>query len=166
MDSEINSLPRRQWLLQSLRGGIAATAVAVFYPVARFLRPRKQTVSGALDMVAPFKVHELPAAADNPFNFAGKPCLVVLTPVGAMRLSQGQPLQTDDVRAYNAICTHVDCTVRYRFEKGDIFCSCHEGIYDLNGRNISGPPPRPLEAYKVVLRGEPGREEIVVSRET
>jgi Rieske Fe-S protein len=81
-------------------------------------------------------------------------------------LAQSQPLRPGDVKAFNAICTHVDCTVKYRREKGDIFCSCHEGIYDLNGRNVSGPPPRPLESYKVVLRGEPGHEEIIVSRET
>jgi hypothetical protein len=36
----------------------------------------------------------------------------------------------------------------------------------LNGHHVSGPPPRPLEAYKVTLRGEPGQEEIVISRTT
>ena len=166
MTDLMEKLPRRGWLLQSLIGGIAATVVAVFYPVVWFLRPRKATVSGALEIAAPFKVNELPGAAGNPFNFAGKPCLVVLTPEGAKRLAQGQRLGTDDVKAFNAICTHLDCTVKYRPDKSDIFCDCHEGIYDLNGRNVSGPPPRPLESYKVVLRGEPGHEEIVVSRET
>lgn len=139
---------------------------AIFYPAACFLRPRKAMVSGSLEIVAPFKVDALPGAAPNPFDFAGKPCLIVLTPEGAKRLAQNQRLQTDDVKAFNAICTHVDCTVRYRPDKGDIFCNCHNGIYDLNGGNVSGPPPRPLDSYKVVLRGEPGHEEIVVSRET
>jgi Rieske Fe-S protein len=160
------NLPRREWLLRSLQGTIAATIAAIFYPVAGFLRPRKATASGALEVTAPFKVNELPGAAANPFNFAGKPCLVVLTPEGAKRLAQGQRLGTDDVKAFNAICTHLDCTVKYRPDKIDIFCDCHEGIYDLNGRNVSGPPPLPLESYKVALRGDPGHEEIVVSRET
>lgn len=157
---------RRGWLLQSLKGGIAATVVAIFYPVVWFLRPRKATVSGALELVAPFRLNELPHAAGNPFDFAGKPCLVVLTPDGAKRMASGERMRADDVKAFNAICTHVDCTVKYRSDRGDIYCSCHEGVYDLNGRNVSGPPPRPLERYKVVLRGEPGREEIVVSRES
>jgi Rieske Fe-S protein len=90
----------------------------------------------------------------------------VLTREGASRIAGGERLQADDVKAFNAICTHVDCTVKYRPDLGDIFCSCHEGIYDLNGRNVSGPPPRPLESYKVILRGEPGQEEIIVSRES
>jgi Rieske Fe-S protein len=160
------NLPRRNWLLRTLQGSIAATAVFIFYPVVRFLSPRKATVAGALEMSAPFKVNELPGAANNPFDFAGKPCLVVLTTEGAQRAARGEPLRSDDVRAFNAICTHVDCTVKYRADQQDIFCSCHEGIYDLNGRNVSGPPPRPLESYKVLLRGDPGREEIIVSRET
>lgn len=160
------NLPRRNWLLRSLQGTMAATVVAIFYPVARFLRPHAATLSGALEIVAPFKVNQLPNAPGNPFNFGGKPCLVVLTPDGAKRQSASEPLRPDDVRAFNAVCTHVDCTVRYRAEKGDIFCSCHDGVYDLNGRNIAGPPPRPLETYKVTLRGDRGQEEIVVSRQT
>jgi cytochrome b6-f complex iron-sulfur subunit len=157
---------RRAWLLRSLAAAIAATVVAILYPVAWFLRPRKATVSGALEAVAPFRVNELPQAAGNPFNFGGKPCLVVLTPDGAKRRAAGQRLQADDVRAFNALCTHVDCTVKYRQQQGDIFCSCHDGVYDLTGKNVAGPPPRPLEVYKVTLRGEAGKEEIVVSRLT
>ena len=160
------AVARRGWLLNALRGTIAMTLVAIFYPVVWFLRPRKATASGALEVVAPFKVHELAKAKGNPFNFAGKPCLVVLMPAGEQRLARGEQLQTDDVRAFNAVCTHMDCTVACRPDKGDIFCNCHEGVFDLNGRNVSGPPPRPLESYDVALRGKPGQEEIIVSRKT
>ena len=157
---------RRAWLLRSLAGAIAATVVAIFYPVACFLRPRKATVSGALEVVAPFKVNQLPKAPGNPFDYGGKPCLVVLTPDGEKRLAAGERLRPDDVRAFDAVCTHLQCTVEYRPSHDDIFCPCHDGVYDLNGRNVSGPPPRPLEMYKVTLRGAEGAEEIVVSRST
>ena len=98
-------------------------------------------------------------------DLRGRPCLVVLTPEGERRLAQGERLLADDVHAFDAICTHLACTVEHRADKGDLFCNCHSGVFDLNGRNVSGPPPRPLTAYKVILRGEPGAEEIVVSRE-
>jgi Rieske Fe-S protein len=166
MPDASDTLPRRNWLLRVLEAFVAATAVAIFYPVGRFLRPHPATVSGALEVVAPFKIPELLKGEPAPFNFGGKPCLVVLTTEGAKRQAAGEPLRSDDVRAFNALCTHIDCTVKYRADKGDIFCACHEGVYDLNGRNISGPPPRPLEVYKVTLRGERGQEEIVVSRQT
>lgn len=149
---------RRTWLLGSLRAGVAVTLGAIFYPVIRFLWPRPATSSGGLQVVAPYRVHELKPDAEGrwpaPFEFGGKPCLLIRTPDG-------------EIRAFNAICTHVDCTVEYRGEQGDIFCNCHNGVYDLNGRTVSGPPPRPLEVYKVTLgEGNPGQEEIIVSRAT
>ena len=155
---------RRRWLLRILQAAIGITVAAILYPVARFLKPRRATVSGALEVVAPLKPRDLVDISAKPFEFAGKPCLLVLVPEGAKRLARGERLQADDVRAFNAVCTHVDCTVKYRTATGDLFCSCHDGVYDLEGRNVSGPPPRPLETYTVTLRGDPGQEEIVVSR--
>lgn len=166
MDDAPQDDHRRTWLLRGLTAAISATVVAIFYPVAWFLRPRKSTVSGALEVVAPFRVNQLPGAANNPFNFGGKPCLVVLVPAGAKRLAAGERLRPDDVRAFDAVCTHLQCTVSYRPEHQDIFCPCHDGVYDLNGKNVSGPPPRPLEEYKVALRGELGQEQIIVSRQS
>ena len=151
------SFPRRSWLLHSLETTIAATAAAIFYPVGRFLWPRRATTSGAAEMVAPYRAGELRPNPEGkwppPFNFGGKPCLLVRTPQG-------------EIKAYNAVCSHLACTVEYRPAESDIFCNCHDGIFDLNGHNVSGPPPRPLEQYKVTLRGTPGQEEIIVSRST
>ena len=143
--------------MHGLQASVAATLAAIFYPVVRFLRPRATTSSGALEVVAPYRVNELKADAEGhwppPFNFGGKPCLVIRTPDG-------------EIKAFNAVCTHLECTVEFREAKADIFCNCHNGVYDLNGRNVSGPPPRPLAGYKVTLRGKPGQEEIIVSRNT
>ncbi len=162
-----NKVSRRGFvLLQTLKAAIGLTLLVILYPVAWFLRPRKATVSGAQEVVAPFRVNQIASTTSNPFDFGGKPCLVVLTPEGANRLAAGQALTADDVRAFNAVCTHVDCTVKFRAATNDIFCSCHEGTYNLDGQNISGPPPRPLEPYRVTLRGEKGQEEIVVSKRT
>ncbi len=148
-------IPRRNWLLHGLQASIAATLAAILYPVVRFVRPRPATSSGALEVVAPCRVNDLKLDAQGhwppPFNFGGKPCLVIRTPEGK-------------VRAFNAVCTHLECTVDFREAQQDIFCNCHNGVYDLNGHNVSGPPPRPLQEYKVTLRGKLGQEEIVVSR--
>ena len=157
MDETRDAETRRKWLLISLQAGVVATLAAMLYPVARFLRPRLATTSGAQETVAPYRVDQLRPDADGrwptPFNFDDKPCLLVLT-------------KDSEVRAFNAVCTHTDCTVEYLPDKGVIFCACHNGAYNLEGRNISGPPPRPLEEYKVTLRGKPGEEDIVVSHGT
>ena len=151
------SYPRRSWLARFLGGGIAATLVALFYPVAMFLRPRTGTSSGALEIEAPYRMDELNVDAEGhwppPFNFGGKPCLLILV--------DGEP------RAFDAVCTHLQCTVEYRPAQKDIFCNCHNGVYDLNGRNVAGPPPRPLEVYQAVKgSGKPGQEKIIVSRKS
>jgi len=150
-------VPRRIWLWRSLETGIAVTLGAILYPVAMFLRPRPATSVGALEVVAPYRVNDLKPDAEGrwppPFNFNGKPCLVIRT-------------QDGQVRAFSALCTHTDCTVEYLPSKSVIFCACHNGTYSLEGRNISGPPPRPLEHYQVTLRGKAGEEEILVSRGT
>lgn len=155
MSESPQTVPRRQSLLVALKAVVVVTLGALLYPVARFLRPRRATNSGALQVVAPYHLNELRPDAQGhwppPFNFGGKPCLLIRSPNG-------------EVKAFNAVCTHVQCTVEFRPEQGDIFCNCHNGVYDLNGRNISGPPPRPLEEYQVALRGTPGQEEIIVSR--
>ncbi len=66
---------RRHWLLRSLNSSIAATVAMVLYPVARFLWPRPATVSGAMEIVAPFRVNQLPGAADTLSTSAASPVL-------------------------------------------------------------------------------------------
>ena len=66
-----------------------------------------------------------------------------------------------ELKALGATCTHLDCTVQRRADLGIIWCSCHNGRYDDDGKNISGPPPKPLPKYIV----KEDKEVIFVSRE-
>jgi len=61
---------------------------------------------------------------------------------------------TEQIKAFSAVCTHLGCTVQYRKDFQHIWCACHNGHFDLNGRNIAGPPPTPLEEYQVVARAD------------
>jgi Rieske Fe-S protein len=92
-------------------------------------------------------VDELKPNTGKIFKFGTQPGMLVKTPGG-------------DILAFSAICTHLNCTVQYREDMQHIWCACHNGHYDLNGKNIAGPPPRPLEQYTVNIRGD----EIVVSK--
>jgi Rieske Fe-S protein len=161
---------RRNWLLGVLSGWIALTLGILAFPVVMFLWPRKVTRSGQLSIVAgrldQLRAQLLKGEWPSPVDFGGKPCLLVITADGADKLRKGASLEAGDLRAFNAICTHADCTVEFRLREEDIFCNCHNGRYNLDGKNVSGPPPRPLEAYKVDLRetGTPGQEEVIVYR--
>lgn len=54
-----------------------------------------------------------------------------------------------DFIAMSNICTHLGCRVRWIPEQEKFFCPCHNGVFDKEGNVISGPPPRPLDRYKV-----------------
>jgi Rieske Fe-S protein len=81
------------------------------------------------------------------FRFGRTLGLILMTPAG-------------ELRAVAATCTHLDCTVQHRPDLGVLWCACHNGRYDLEGNNISGPPPRPLEQYAINEVGD----EIFVSK--
>jgi Rieske Fe-S protein len=60
------------------------------------------------------------------------PCLLIRTREGKLL-------------AYDQRCTHLSCAVVPKIDEGILHCPCHEGVFDLaTGRNIAGPPPRPL----------------------
>jgi cytochrome b6-f complex iron-sulfur subunit len=58
------------------------------------------------------------------------------------------------VRAFNAVCTHRQCLVAFNAGENKIKCPCHGSQFDLDGRVIHGPAPRPLETYAAELAGD------------
>jgi Rieske Fe-S protein len=137
---------RRNILNYLLGTGALASLAAILYPITRFMIPPRIVESSASSVVAA-KVAEIKPNLAKIFKFGSKPGILIQTPSG-------------EYRAFNAVCTHLDCTVQYRSDEKLIWCACHNGRYDLTGKNISGPPPRPLEEFKVNVRGD----EIVVTR--
>jgi Rieske Fe-S protein len=145
-DSLSSPTPRRRVVEYLLGGGLFASIVSFIYPVLRYLIPPPVADLGGDEVVAS-KVGDLKPNGSKIFRFGTRPAMLVMTAEG-------------EYRALSAVCTHLSCTVQYRNDLHQIWCACHNGLYDLNGRNISGPPPRPLEAFQIHVRGD----EIVVSR--
>lgn len=137
---------RRRMVEFLLGGGLFASLASFFYPVLRYLVPPAVPDLGGDEVVA-CKTGELKPNGSKIFRFGSRPALLLLTADG-------------EYHALSAVCTHLSCTVQYRSDLREIWCACHNGLYDLAGRNVSGPPPRPLETYQVHIRGE----EVVVSR--
>ncbi len=138
--------PRRRVVGFLLGGGLFASLVSFVYPVLRYLIPPPVADLGSDEVVAS-NVGDLKPNSSKIFRFGARPALLLMTADG-------------EYRALSAVCTHLSCTVQYRNDLHQIWCACHNGLYDLSGRNISGPPPRPLEVFQVHVRGD----EIVVSR--
>lgn len=139
--------PGRRSFLDYLLGSTAvATLGAIVYPILKFMTP-PQIVESAEQTVVAAKLSEVPVNSGKIFKFGNKPGILVHTANG-------------EFKAFSAVCTHLECIVRYRDDTKQIWCACHNGQYNLSGKNIGGPPPRPLEEFKVNTRGD----DIVVTK--
>jgi cytochrome b6-f complex iron-sulfur subunit len=138
--------PRRNFINYLLGTSLGATLVSILYPIVRFLVPPEVAEAQESTVVAG-KVGELKPNSGKIFQFGTRAGILVKTSDG-------------EFRAFSATCTHLQCTVQYRGDTQHIWCACHNGHYDLKGRNIAGPPPKPLEQYVVNIRGD----EIIVSK--
>jgi Rieske Fe-S protein len=149
MDAEaLDPEPSRRrfvnWFLGTSAGAFLAS---VLYPVSRYLVPPPAGESSAGTVTLPIKPDDVKPNTGQIFKFGNRPAILVRTPAG-------------ELRAFSAVCTHLNCTVQYRPELSHIWCACHNGHFDLNGKNIEGPPPRPLEPFVVNARGN----QIVVTK--
>jgi Rieske Fe-S protein len=87
---------------------------------------------------------ELPAGAVKTFAYPSEHDRCVL-----VRLPDGELV------AFDQACTHLSCAVIPRVAEGVLVCPCHEGYFDLrSGKNLSGPPPRPLTRVRIEVAGD------------
>ncbi len=131
---------KRDFLKLFLYSGVAAWFAAVIYPIVSFLKPPLQA-EVIVKSVKAGKIADFAFDTGTIIKFGTKPVILIRDTKG-------------EFKAFSATCTHLDCTVQYRNDFGLIWCACHNGKYDLNGKNVSGPPPRPLDAYEVALQGD------------
>ncbi len=64
------------------------------------------------------------------------------------------------VAAFKGVCTHMECNIAYRPEEQKFYCACHQGWFSDQGVNIEGPPPKPLEHFEILEKGE----KIIIAR--
>jgi len=147
LSNDSAGMTRRHFLDAALWIGGTALVASVAYPIAKYLVPPPQAEANP-SSVSVGKVDDFQPSTGTIFKMGEKPGILI-------RTAQGE------FHAFIAICTHLQCTVQYRSDLGAIWCACHNGRYDLNGINISGPPPRPLTPLKVNVHDG----QVFVSRE-
>lgn len=128
----------------------ACYAGAVGYPVYRYLATpslRARAQGQVTTVSIPQKDLPGPGSATM-FLFGSRPSVLIHHDDGSYV-------------AFDAVCTHLGCTVRFEPQNHRIYCPCHGGTYDPNtGEVVAGPPPRPLKKYRV----EVADGNVVVSR--
>ncbi|MBS0661114.1 MAG: Rieske (2Fe-2S) protein [Verrucomicrobia bacterium] len=138
-DDEV--LDRRRFVALALGGVALCYAGAVGYPIFRFLTSpaERAAAAAAVNEVLLTDAHKLPLGSALIFKFGTRPALLIHH-------------KDDTWIALDAVCTHLACTVQYQPDKDRIECACHGGEYDAHtGRNLAGPPPKPLKRFEVKL---------------
>jgi cytochrome b6-f complex iron-sulfur subunit len=147
LDSNELNFGRRTFLKALIGVFAAAWAVVAVYPVLRYLWP-KDVVEEVVNELVLGKVADFPPGSAKNFKFGSVPGLFIHSNDGKLF-------------AYNAKCSHLGCTVQYKPDISNIYCACHGGVYDVtSGKNISGPPPAPLDKLVAVVVND----EIVIKR--
>lgn len=135
------SLVSRRTFLNTLFGGwLVAFIGGSVYPLLKFAFP----TSGKEPDFVILNAADYLSIRNNtvkPFAWGGKPGLFLKNAKGT-------------IAALKGVCTHMECNITYRPEERKFYCACHKGWFDENGRNIEGPPPKPLEFFDVTIEGE------------
>jgi len=136
------TVSRRGFLKYGLLGfsGLA-TFAGVLTPVIAYLWPPARTSGATVGRVAVASTVDLPSGQGGVFSVANKPVIVIHTTEG-------------DHIALSATCTHLGCILFWNAERRVIACPCHEAYFNTAGAVISGPPPAPLESYRVQVEGD------------
>ena len=119
------------WLIAVISGGV--------YAFLKFIFP---TVGKEPDFVVLNKADflDIPGNTVKTFAWGGKPGFFLKKNDGTMLALKG-------------VCTHMECNISYVPDAKKFYCACHSGWFDENGRNIEGPPPKPLESFDIAIAG-------------
>ena len=134
--------PTRRSVLDVFLGlGLVGWVASIIYPVLRYLKPVSPQ-----DVRSPLRLGK-----EDQARLEKEHSLIVRA--GPTRLLVFED-STQTLRALTAKCTHEGCTVQYVPGDSVIWCACHNGRFDLDGKVLAGPPPRPLTRWAVVREAD------------
>ena len=140
MKLKYSLITRRQFLNSLFGGSLLAFFSGTLFPLAKFAFP---TLGKEPDFVVLNKTDfaAIPNNSAKIFAWGGVPGIYLKKEDGSTAALRG-------------VCTHMECNVAYRPAEKKFYCACHKGWFDETGKNIAGPPPKPLEFFEVMEKGE------------
>ena len=121
-----------------------ATLISFLAPVVAYLSPLDPDQLGAADFQTadgtPILPGDIAEGTGIVGSLSGRPTLIVR--------------QNGQFLAFDAVCSHLGCIVRWNTTKGAIECPCHGGVFNLEGSVTAGPPPSPLDQVALNIQGD------------
>lgn len=133
-----DDIGRRRFLSQAVMGfGLLFGMGTLALRFVQFLVPSQKPKRYAAVLIGTESQIQIGEAV--PINLSDHKILVLKTNEGVV--------------AFSRRCTDLGCLVSWNQEREQFVCPCHQGVFDKTGRNIAGPPPRPLDRFEIVKRG-------------
>lgn len=131
------AVSRRDVLDKAICGAAGLGLAAAAAPVPFYLWVPE---GGAAAGPAKLALSSLAVGEVKRVSARGRPAMVVRTEAG--------------LSAFSAVCSHAGCTVKWDAPAKQFLCPCHGGRFDLSGKVVSGPPPKPLAPLEVQISGD------------
>lgn len=124
---------RRRRFLRKCLGALGGIGfLMAVYPLIRYIEPPPEAEGGNRVEI---DRDSLPPGTSRTVIYRGRPTIVVNT--------------SDGYIAYNAVCPHLGCVVKWEGGTQSLICPCHGGKFGTDGSVQGGPIPGPLTAVEL-----------------
>ncbi len=130
--SDKKTISRRRFLAYAWIGAAAIVVGELIFGTLAFLWPRRKGPKVETVFVAG-KVSDFKVGQVTPFR--KERAFILRTEGGFLAIS--------------GVCTHLHCIVNWNEVLKKFECPCHGAKFNQTGEVLEGPPPRPLDLYKV-----------------
>jgi Rieske Fe-S protein len=146
------NLSRRDFINRVITFVGSIMGVAIGVPVVGYLISPAVKAQKADAWIPLGALNNYPAGVPTPFSFTrtkvnGWEKTVNSHSVYVLR-DQG-----DAVKVLSSVCPHLSCRVTYHKDSDQYICPCHDAHFTRDGSVVSGPPPRPLDAFETKVEG-------------
>lgn len=149
--NEAKRISRRVFLDYSVRAVGTFIAAVVAVPVIGYvISPaftKKEAPWVQLGLVTDFRAGEPKLVQFTRFRKDGWIEVAEEKTVWVVRKSE------TDFNVYNPRCTHLGCAYNWEPDKKQFHSPCHNGVFDINGKVMGGPPPRSLDTMEYKIEG-------------
>ena len=131
--------------------------IAISFPVIGFLfHPlRKKTVYSGENFIKIGSINELTAEMPkkltvSSFKVDGWNIFdnIILGATWLVKQENG------GVVAMSSICPHLGCGIDWDPKRNEFVCPCHDSVFDIKGKVVSGPAPRSMDTLETEVKGD------------
>jgi nitrite reductase/ring-hydroxylating ferredoxin subunit len=132
---------RRDFLKWTYRAFMGLWSIGILGVLFSYLRAPRSASSVNLNWIDAGKLSDIRPGSGRLISHAAKPLWVL-------------KLNNNQVVSLSAVCTHMQCIIKWDETRKMLVCPCHQGEFDADGNVIAGIPSRPLTTYKIEIRGD------------